>query len=220
MKIPVLVPKARINKGYNGSAIAINDQGTFAHFQVGVPTYDAKAESKTIWVNLQCRVVNKKIIERLQKLNLGEGSFIDLSLTLAGNQYQKDGKTKTDLVFNVEDFDLPKASNPANNQNNGGYQQTPAQNNGYVPQNNQQYAGQPNGYAPNPTGFIPPNANFNQVNNNQGGGMPQGFTVVPQGPTNPPANACVTPVGTGFTGYEGANNVMGFPNGGMGFTEG
>lgn len=234
MNVTFTVTNARINKGYQDKpAITINEQGTFAYFQASIQKYDTKAENKTKWINIPVRVLSKKIIERIQKLNLGEGSYINLSLELDNNEFTtNDGKKKTELAFNVIDFDIPKAQKTANNQQTGypnqfqqnGAQQMPAQNNAYPMQN--QYAGQMPPAQGNPQ--YPQNAT-----QPQGASLPQGYSLIPQGnapaqPTQPaqpaqpaqPTNAFVAPVGGGFTGFEAAGQAMGVPNDGSAFMGG
>lgn len=219
MNVTFTLVNARINRGYQDKpAITINEQGTFAFFQVSVPKYDAKAENKTKWINISVRVLNKKIVERIQKLNLTEGAYLNLLLELDSNEFtRRDGTKTTEITFNVLDFDIPKAQKPTNTQQNGNYPQMPAQNNVYPMQN--QYAGQPMGQMPPAQGAGYPAQ-----------GIPQGvpaqptgtFTVLPDVPQQPAQqpNAFVAPVNGGFTGFEAAGQAMGIPNDGSAFMGG
>lgn len=226
MNITLTLTNARINGGYqNEPAIVYNEQGTFARFKVGVPKYDSTAKANK-WINVPVRVLGKKVVERLQKCNLGEGSYINLLLELDSAEYtKKDGTKVNEVAFNVVDFDLPRTSNPANQH------QMPVQN-GYPMQQVQQYA-QPMGQMPVQGGYpaqgvpqgMPQTAPVQQpIQQPVQQPSPTGtYTVLPDTPVQQPAqqpNAYVAPVNGGFTGFEAAGQAMGIPNDGSAFMGG
>lgn len=238
MKPSFIVTNARINKGYgNNPAISFSESGKFCHFQIGFSVYDT-TDKKTKWINLPCRAFNSrgKLVERIQQQGWGEGTTVNLHLEVDSNEFTgKDNKKKTEVVFNVLDFDYPIPNKPKENQQNGypnqgqvqqnGYQMPPAQNVGY-PNPQGQYTGQPMGQANGyPNGGYPNNnPQFPNANPNQAAMPVQGsFTVLPEAPVAPPnnANPYVTAVPNGnFTGFENAGSAMGIPNDGSGFMGG
>ena len=222
MNISLVLTNARINGGYpNEPAIVFNEQGTFARFRASVPKYDSTAKANK-WINVPVRLLGKKIVERLQKCNLGEGSYINLTLELDSSEYtKKDGTKVSEVAFNVVDFDLPRVAKPVE------AQQMPVQN-GYQMQQGQQYAGQPMGQMPVQGGYQAQGAQQTMptqtVPVQQAAPVqPTGtFTVLPDAPQQPAQqpNAFVAPVNGGFTGFEAAGQAMGIPNDGSAFMGG
>lgn len=218
-----VMSNARVGKGYdNEPAVKFNEQGTYCTFQLAVSEYDKTAPNNTKWINIPVKCINAKLIERIQKCNLNEGSVVNALIKIDSDTYtDKNQKKKTVLVYVLKDFELTFASKPKESVNNGqaqGYVQ-PAQNNAYQMQGQGQYQGQmpPTqnvGYPPQNTGYPP---------QTPPAVPPQGFTVLPDGapPATPPQNGgnFVTPVGAGngFTGYQPAGQAMGIPNGDNGF---
>lgn len=217
-----VMSNARIGKGYeNEPAIKYNEQGTFCSFQLAVAEYDKKSPNNTKWINIPVKCINAKLIERIQKCNLGEGSVINALIKIDSDSYtDKNQKKKTVLVYILTDFEPTFASKQKENANNGqaqGYAQ-PTQNNGYPMQGTYQspMAPVPNGGYAQQAAQYPPQTP-----------VPPNFTVLPNGaptanqPIAPQANGgnYVTPVGagSGFTGYEPAGAAMGIPNGDNGF---
>lgn len=226
-----VMSNARIGKGYdNEAAIKYNEQGTFCSFQLAVSEYDKKAPNNTKWINIPVKCINAKLIERIQKCNLDEGSVINALIKIDSDSYtDKNQKKKTVLVYILTDFELTFASKPKENANNGqgqGYA-PPAQNNVYPMQGQGQYQGQMppvqnGGYPPQAVQYPPATPPVPPQN-----AVPPNFTVLPNGapPATPPVapqnngGNFVTPVGAGngFTGYEPAGASMGIPNGDNGF---
>lgn len=225
MSIPLqfVVTNARIGRGYGDEpAIKFNEQGTFCAFQLAVSKYDKNSENNTKWINIPVKCINSKLIERIQKCNMNEGSVINAQIEIDSDSYQdKNQKKKTVLTFILKDFELTFAQKPKDNSTGvqaQGYVQ-PAQNNGYPMQG--AYQGQmpqvPNGGYAQQAAQYPP----------QTAPVPPNFTVLPNGaptatpPVAPQSNGgnFATPVGagSGFTGFEPAGAAMGIPNGDNGF---
>lgn len=231
-----VMSNARVGKGYdNEPAVKFNEQGTYCTFQLAVSEYDKTAPNNAKWINIPVKCINAKLIERIQKCNLNEGSVVNALIKIDSDTYtDKNQKKKTVLVYVLKDFELTFASKPKENANNGqaqGYAQ-PAQNNVYQMQGQGQYQGQippaqNGGYPPQNTGYPPQNTGYpKQVTQYP----PETFTVLPDNaPTSRPATPPVAPqtnggnfvtpvgAGNGFTGYQPAGQAMGIPNGDNGF---
>lgn len=234
-----VMSNARVGKGYgNEAAVKFNEQGTYCTFKLAVSEYDKNAPNNTKWINIPVKCINGKLIERIQKCNLDEGSVINALIKIDSDEYvDKNQKKKTVLAFVLNDFELTFASKPKENANNGqaqGYV-PPAQNNGFVAPFNPQFVKSGQQGDPYPQMPVQPNYAFPNgappanppVPTNPPVAPPQGFTVLPDGtpPATPPVapqtngGNFVTPVGAGngFTGYQPAGQAMGIPNGDNGF---
>ena len=226
-----VMSNARVGKGYdNEPAVKFNEQGTYCTFQLAVSEYDKTAPNNAKWINIPVKCINAKLIERIQKCNLNEGSVVNALIKIDSDTYtDKNQKKKTVLVYVLKDFELTFASKPKESVNNGqaqGYAQ-PAQNNVYQMQGQGQYQGQ---MPPQNTGYPPQATQYPQQTPpvaQQQNGLPANFTVLPNGapPATPPVapqtngGNFATPVGAGngFTGYQPAGQAMGIPNGDNGF---
>lgn len=67
-----------ISRGYDGAdALRYSDNGESVRFRVGQKVYDTRAENNSRWVNLSVKAFGG-ICERIRKMQLREGSFINL----------------------------------------------------------------------------------------------------------------------------------------------
>ena len=77
--IKVFTTNAVISKGYNGApAIKFSDTGDSARFRIGKKVFDTRAENNTRWVNLTVKVLDAKLCDRIRKMQLKEGSFVNI----------------------------------------------------------------------------------------------------------------------------------------------
>lgn len=75
----VFVTEVVISKGYEGaSAIRFSEKGDAVRFRIGQKVYDTREENNTRWINVSVKAFGA-LCERIKKMNLKEGSFINLS---------------------------------------------------------------------------------------------------------------------------------------------
>lgn len=69
-----------VSKGYqNSPALKFSEKGDFVRFTVGQKVYDPRADDNHRWVNLLVKCFDTALIDRIRKMQLKEGSFINLS---------------------------------------------------------------------------------------------------------------------------------------------
>ena len=74
----VIVTEAVISKGYDGAdALRYSDSSDGVRFRIGKRVYDSREESNYRWVNINVKAFNG-VCERIKKMRLKEGSFINL----------------------------------------------------------------------------------------------------------------------------------------------
>jgi len=74
----VIVTEAVISKGYDGTdALRYSDSGDGVRFRIGKRVYDSREEINYRWVNINVKAFNG-VCERIKKMQLKEGSFINL----------------------------------------------------------------------------------------------------------------------------------------------
>jgi len=69
-----------VSKGYqNAPAVKFSDKGDFVRFRIGQKVYDSRAEDNHRWVNLTVKCFDVSLVDRIRKMGIKEGSFINLS---------------------------------------------------------------------------------------------------------------------------------------------
>ena len=69
-----------VSKGYqNTPAVKFSDKGDFVRFRVGQKVYDPRAADNHRWVNITVKCFDAGLIDRIRKMGLKEGSFINLT---------------------------------------------------------------------------------------------------------------------------------------------
>lgn len=69
-----------VSKGYqNAPALKFSEKGDFVRFRVGQKVYDPRAEDNHRWINLTVKCFDAALVDRIRKMGLKEGSFINLS---------------------------------------------------------------------------------------------------------------------------------------------
>lgn len=113
-----------VSKGYaNQSAVRFSEDGKIVRLRIGKKVYDKNAENNTRWFNVSVKGFGP-IAERIQKMQLKEGSLIHLSGTLDEESWldQTSNTTKTQTVIILEDIDYASgggAKKEGQNQQNG-----------------------------------------------------------------------------------------------------
>lgn len=69
-----------VSKGYqNAPALKFSDKGDFVRFRVGQKVYDPRAEDNHRWINITVKCFDAALVDRIRKMGLKEGSFINLT---------------------------------------------------------------------------------------------------------------------------------------------
>ena len=108
-----------VSKGYaNQSAVRFSEDGKIVRFRIGKKVYDKNAENNTRWFNVSVKGFGP-IAERIQKMQLKEGSLIHISGTLDEESWldQASNTTKTQTVIIIDDIDYASGGAKKDGQN-------------------------------------------------------------------------------------------------------
>ena len=103
-----------VSKGYNGAlALKFSDDGSSVRFRIGKKVYDTRAENNTRWVNLSVKAFGD-VCERIKKMQLKEGSFINIIGRLDEDSWtdQNTGETKSMIVIILDEVEYAGSAKP------------------------------------------------------------------------------------------------------------
>ena len=77
--LKTIITDAIVSPGYEGApALKFSEKGDAARFRIGKKVYDPKEEDNHRWINLSVKAFGS-LCQRLEKMKLKEGSFVNLS---------------------------------------------------------------------------------------------------------------------------------------------
>ena len=139
-----------VSKGYaNQSAVRFSEDGKIVRFRIGKKVYDRNAENNTRWFNVSVKGFGP-IAERIQKMQLKEGSLIHISGTLDEESWldQTSNTTKTQTVIIIDDIDYAsggaKKEGQNQQQNSSSAPAAPAAGTDNAPENSPNFEGYSN----------------------------------------------------------------------------
>lgn len=101
----IIITSVVISKGFdNKPALHFNEGRTFVRFKVGEKFYDKQAQGNTRWVNHSVKAFGS-LAERIDKMGLKEGSYVNLSGRLDEDVWDDKGTTKRMPVIILEDVE-------------------------------------------------------------------------------------------------------------------
>ena len=129
--LKVFATQVVVSKGYdNTPALRFSENGDSVRFRIGKKVYDPHAENDSRWINLPVKAFNG-VCERIKKMQLKEGSFVNLIGRLDEDSWEdKDTKeTRKMMVIILDDIEYASGGGKSNNGNatNGTSNQAPAQ---------------------------------------------------------------------------------------------
>ncbi len=123
--LEVIATSAVVSRGYDGAAaLRFSEKGDAVRFRIGKKVYDTRAENNTRWINLSVKAFGD-ICERIKKMQLKEGSFINFRGRLDEDVWtdQQTGESKSAMVVVLDDIEYaggkPKENQESNKQQNG-----------------------------------------------------------------------------------------------------
>ena len=123
--LEVIATSAVVSRGYDGAAaLRFSEKGDAVRFRIGKKVYDTRAENNTRWINLSVKAFGD-ICERIKKMQLKEGSFINFRGRLDEDVWtdQQTGESKSAMVVVLDDIEYaggkPKENQESNRQQNG-----------------------------------------------------------------------------------------------------
>ncbi len=105
--LKVFATQVVVSKGYdNTPALRFSENGDSVRFRIGKKVYDPHAENDSRWINLPVKAFNG-VCERIKKMQLKEGSFVNLIGRLDEDSWEdKDTKeTRKIMVIILDDIE-------------------------------------------------------------------------------------------------------------------
>ena len=102
-----IITNAVVSRGYdNNPAVQYSDKGDFARFRFGKKVYDSRAEGNYRWVNMTVKAFGP-MVDRIQKMQLKEGSYINLMGRLDEDTWQDKttGENRSAMVLILDDIE-------------------------------------------------------------------------------------------------------------------
>jgi len=97
---------AVISKGFEDKpALRFNETRTVVSFKVGYRVYDKQAENEHRWINLSVKAF-KPLLERIEKMGLKAGSYINFEGKLDEDVWDDKGVTKRTPVIVLDEIEF------------------------------------------------------------------------------------------------------------------
>lgn len=110
-----------VSKGYEGAeALRFSENGESVRFRIGQKVYDSRVEENYRWLNISVKAFGA-VCERIKKMKLKEGSFVNLTARLDEEKWtdQETKKEKSQHVLIVEDIEYAYVGKSSENQSQG-----------------------------------------------------------------------------------------------------
>ena len=92
-----------VSKGANNTpALKFSEKGDFVRFRIGAKVYDARSANNHRWVNLTVKAFGP-LCERIRKMDLKEGSHINLSGRYDEDAWEDEANTKKSMPVIILD---------------------------------------------------------------------------------------------------------------------
>jgi len=102
----VFVTGAVISKGFDGApALRFHENGGLVQFKIGKSVYDKNAENKKRYINIVVKAFGA-VSERIEKMKLKEGSYINIIGRLDEDVWEDDGNKKSRFVIIVDEIEF------------------------------------------------------------------------------------------------------------------
>ena len=112
------VTDAIISKGPKDKpALRFSESGKTVQFRIGKRVYDKREEENQRWVNINVRVLDEALCERIRKMKLDAGSFIHIRGRYDEDVWTADDKTMRAPVIIVEHIEYAYSGNSKGKQN-------------------------------------------------------------------------------------------------------
>ena len=143
---------ASVSKGANNTpALKFSEKGDFVRFRIGAKVYDARSAKNHRWVNLTVKAFGP-LCERIRKMDLKEGSHINLSGRYDEDVWEDEANTKKTMpVIILDEIEFSgggngKKSGDAQGASTGSQNTNPEPAAPAAPQENPQMPGNFTGY--------------------------------------------------------------------------
>ena len=103
-----------VSKGYEGAAaLKFSENGESVRFRIGQKVYDSRVEGNYRWLNISVKAFGS-VCERIKKMKLKEGSFVNLTARLDEEKWtdQETKKEKASMSLSWRILSMPMSGNP------------------------------------------------------------------------------------------------------------
>ncbi len=117
--LKVFATQVVVSKGYeNAAAVKFSESGDAARFRIGKKVYDPNADNNARWINLSVKAFGP-ICERIKKMQLKEGSFVNLIGRLDEDTWedQETHEKKSAMVIILDDIEYASGGKPKDGAN-------------------------------------------------------------------------------------------------------
>ncbi len=134
--LKVFATQVVVSKGYdNAPALRFSEKGDSVRFRIGKKVYDSRAENDSRWINLSVKAFNG-VCERIKKMQLKEGSYVNLIGRLDEDVWEDGGtgETRKMTVIILDDIEYASGGGKSkDSQTSAGGQNAAPQNGGAAP---------------------------------------------------------------------------------------
>ena len=128
----ITITNVVISKGYKDNpALRFNENKTSVQFKIGERVYDKKAPNNHRFINYAVKAFSP-LSERIEKMQLKEGSRINISGRMDEENWEDNGQKYSRYVIIADDIEYASSdtnkSNGSGTNNNGADSASPAQN--------------------------------------------------------------------------------------------
>ena len=110
--LKTIITDAIVSPGYEGApALKFSEKGDAARFRIGKKVYDPKEEDNHRWINLSVKAFGS-LCQRLEKMKLKEGSFVNLSGRLDEDTWEdkRTGEKHSAMVIVLDEIEYSGGS--------------------------------------------------------------------------------------------------------------
>jgi single-stranded DNA-binding protein len=102
----IIITSVVISKGFdNQPALRFSENRDSVRFKVGEKVYDKRAKDNHRWINLGVKAFGQ-LAQRIDKMNLKEGSYVNLSGRLDEDVWDDNGTTRRATVVILDDIEF------------------------------------------------------------------------------------------------------------------
>ena len=126
--LKVIATQVVVSKGYDEApALRFSEDGESVRFRIGKKVYDPHAEDKSRWINLSVKAFGV-LCERIEKMKLKEGSYINLIGRLDEDSWvdQTTGKPKSMMVIILDEIEYASVGGKSKEKQTSDQQQNAA----------------------------------------------------------------------------------------------
>lgn len=128
----VFATNVSISKGYEGAEalrFSSSENNSSVQFKVGYRVYDSRVEGNHRYINMAVKAFGA-VCERIQKMKLKEGSFVNLMGRMDEEKWEDNGQKFSRNVIIVEDIEFASNGSGKTNGENGAGNAPSSQNGG------------------------------------------------------------------------------------------